>query len=172
MSVPYQKILVPLDGSELAAQALPHAEQIAQGSGAQLILSQIVETHVGFVVAPVGTGASGPGVGAGAGGIGVGVGVAVDEEQEQQQAIDEATAHLERLATSLQHRKIDTMVDVNTGDPATRIVDYAAANDVDLIVMSTHGRSGLSRWAYGSVANKVLHAAPCPVLVVRPADGQ
>jgi nucleotide-binding universal stress UspA family protein len=168
MTLPYQKILVPLDGSELAAQALPHAEEIARGMGAKLILAQIVETRVGFVVAPVGTASSGPGIGRGAGGFGVVVG----DDLGQMAAMDEANAHLDRLAASLKHRGIDTTVDINTGDPATCIVDYAVANAVDLIVMSTHGRSGLSRWAYGSVANKVLQAAPCPVLVVRPTDGQ
>jgi len=164
MTVPYKKILVPLDGSELAAQALPHAEEIARTSGAKLILSQIVDTNVEFVVAPMGSGSSGSSIGVGAGGVGV----VISNDPRQQQAIDEAKAHLERLAASLQHRKIATAVDINTGDPATRIVDYAAANDVDLIVMTTHGRTGIGRWTHGSVTNKVLQAAPCALLVVRP----
>ena len=47
------------------------------------------------------------------------------------------------------------------------ITDYARAEHIDLIVMSTHGRGGISRWVYGSVAEKVLQAAPCPVLLIR-----
>jgi nucleotide-binding universal stress UspA family protein len=170
MSIPYQKILVPLDGSNLAVQALPHAEEIARGVGANLILCRVVEVPAGFVVAPAGMGSSGPSVGIGVGTVGAAV--MLGDAEGQRQALDEAKAYLDRLAASLQHRKIDTAVDINTGDPATRIVDYAAANAVDLIVMSTHGRSGIGRWAYGSVANKVLQAAPCAVLVVRPTDGQ
>jgi len=168
MTIPYKKILVPLDGSELSAQALPHAEEIARASGAKLILSQIVDTNVSLMVAPVGAGASGPNVGIGAGGVGVVVG----DEPRQQQAIDEAKAHLERLATSLQHQKIDATVDINTGDPASCIVDYATENDVDLIVMSTHGRTGIGRWTHGSVTSKVLQAAPCAILIIRPTDVQ
>ncbi|MCB0080347.1 MAG: universal stress protein [Caldilineaceae bacterium] len=64
------------------------------------------------------------------------------------------------------HIVAETMIDI--GDPAGKIVDYAAEHDIDLIVMSTHGHTGLTRWRYGSVTTKVLSEAPCPVLVVRP----
>ena len=84
------------------------------------------------------------------------------------QAMDIDKRTVDDLATSLQHRKICAEGDIDTGDPAMRILHYAEANHMDLIVMSTHGRTGLSRWVYGSVANKVLQAAPCPVMVVRP----
>jgi nucleotide-binding universal stress UspA family protein len=169
MSIPYKKILVPLDGSELAVQALPHAEAIARGSGAELILVQIVETTAGLVMAPAGMASSGPSAGVGVGRVGIGVMVGNDEKHRR--AMDEAEAYLERLAASLKHRKNDVEVDINIGDPAIYIVDYAATQAVDLIVMSTHGRTGLGRWAYGSVTNKVLQAAPCAVLVVRPTAG-
>lgn len=165
MSIPYKKILVPLDGSVLAAQALPHAEEIARGLGAKLILYQVVEATGGFMVAPIGTGSSGPSVGVGVGRVGAGVMIGDDEIRR---ALDDAEAYLARLAASLQHQKLDATIDINTGDPATYIVDYAAAHAIDLIVMSTHGRTGVRRWIYGSVANKVLQAAPCAVLVVRP----
>ena len=56
------------------------------------------------------------------------------------------------------------------GGIAETILDYAENNKVDLIIMSTHGRSGPSRWAFGSVAEKVVRHAPCPVLVVRARD--
>ena len=70
---------------------------------------------------------------------------------------------------SLRHRQVDAVAEIDTGDPASRIIDYAADNAVDLIVMSTHGRTGLARWTHGSVANKVIQAAPCAVFTVRPA---
>jgi nucleotide-binding universal stress UspA family protein len=53
------------------------------------------------------------------------------------------------------------------GDPDKTICDTVAQENIDLIVMSTHGRSGLNRWVYGSVANKVLRGASCPLLLVR-----
>jgi nucleotide-binding universal stress UspA family protein len=56
---------------------------------------------------------------------------------------------------------------VDLGEPGSKIVDYAAQNGIDLIVMCTHGRTGMRRWAYGSVASKVLAAATCPVVLVR-----
>lgn len=166
MSLPYQKILVPLDGSELAAQALPHAEEIARGLGAKLILYQVVAMPPGFMAAPTGTTAGGPSIAVGVGRVGVDI-MGGDDENHLR-AMDEAEAYLARLATSLHHRKTDADIDINTGDPATYIVDYAAANAIDLIVMSTHGRTGVQRRIYGSVATKVLQAAPCAVLIVRP----
>jgi nucleotide-binding universal stress UspA family protein len=165
MSLPYQKIFVPLDGSELSARALPHAAEIARGSHAKLVLSQIVEAPAEFVAIPTGMRTTGSDTGAGIGGVSVGV-TAPDDETHSR-TMDEIQAYLDRVATSLRHQKIEVEVDVNTGDPATTIVNYATANAVDLIVMSTHGRTGLGRWTYGSVTNKVLQAAPCPVLVVR-----
>jgi nucleotide-binding universal stress UspA family protein len=155
-----------LDGSELATQALPHAEEIARSLGAKLILYQVVETPPGFVAAPTGTTAGGPSIAVGVGRVGVDI-VGGDDENHLR-AMNEAEAYLERLAASLHHRQIDAEIDINTGAPATYIVDYAAANAIDLMVMSTHGRTGVGRWIYGSVANKVLQAAPCAVLVVRP----
>jgi len=169
MSIPYKKILVPLDGSELAAQALPHAEEIARGLGAKLVLYQVVEATAGFVVAPTGTTAGGPGVSVGVGRVGINI--MEGEDERHIRAMDEAQAYLERLAASLHHRRINAEVDINAGDPAHYIVDYAAANAIDLIVMSTHGRTGVGRWVYGSVATKVLQAAPCAVLMVRPTVG-
>jgi len=57
---------------------------------------------------------------------------------------------------------------VETGQPAERIIEYANEEDVDLIALSTHGRSGMGRWLFGSVADKVVHGSEKPVLLVRP----
>lgn len=167
MSALYKKILVPLDGSDLAAQALPYAEEIARSANAQLILLRVLEHPVSKVSALPGT--SGVGVGGGVGVGSVGIVYSLWDDEAQKQAIDELKEPLDELVTSLKHRKVDAQVEIFTGDPASQIVDYAAMNHVDLIVMSTHGRSGLARWVHGSVANKVLHAAACAVCVVRPS---
>ncbi|MEZ4638219.1 MAG: universal stress protein [Caldilineaceae bacterium] len=65
----------------------------------------------------------------------------------------------------LQHFRVKTAVTI--GPPASRIIDYAQENGVDLIVMSTHGRTGIARWVYGSVADKGAITATCPVYLVQ-----
>lgn len=162
----YKKILVPLDGSLLSAQALSHAEEIARGSHAQLILLRVVESHVKIGALP-GIGNYGMGGGVGAGTVGL-IDATIDDEAHQQ-ALNEAEAALADLVPDLHYRKVEAVVEILTGDPADRIVDYADTHDIDLIVMSTHGRSGMARWRFGSVANKVLHEASCAVVLVRPA---
>lgn len=163
MSSLYKNILVPLDGSDLAAHAVPHAEAIAAGTGAKVILLQVVDSASSLIVTQTTSSISGAIVG----GIGIGAIPTLADEAPHIQAMDEAKREMDDWAETLRHRKIETTGDIDTGDPATCILGYAAANNIDLIVMSTHGRTGLSRLAYGSVANKVLQSAPCPVLVVR-----
>jgi nucleotide-binding universal stress UspA family protein len=165
MSVPYSKILLPLDGSQFAVQALPHAEAIAGALGATLILFEVVEDPLTVMASQL------SGVTGGLGSTGsVGIGALPPDENTHRKAMDAAQGYLDELAVSLKHRKIDAVVDINAGEPAERIVDYAAAQGVDLIVMSSHGRTAVKRWTYGSVASKVLQAASCPVLVVRPTE--
>lgn len=166
MSTLYKKILVPLDGSDLAAQALPHAEKIAADSGAKLILLRVVENNPHFALAPAAMVGAGLTTGVGTGNVGL-VMLPTDDDAHRQ-AMDEAKQSLDLLAEELRYRQIDAEASIDTGDPATQIVDYAADNGVDLIVMSTHGRTGIRRWTYGSVAAKVLQAAPCAVMIVRP----
>lgn len=150
MSLPYRRILLPLDGSETAAQALPHAQELAAQSGAELVLFQVIREQGDEMMFTPELQIRQPGV-------------------IQQEVLTEHASHvLQRLADSLALHKIPAKVILDTGDPAEKIVDYAANHAIDLIVMSTHGRTGLARWAYGSVAGKVLSAAPCPVLLVRP----
>jgi nucleotide-binding universal stress UspA family protein len=74
---------------------------------------------------------------------------------------------LEELSINLRFHHIAVKPIVQVGQAADEIVDYAQAHPIDLIVMSTHGRTGVQRWLMGSVASKVMAAAPCPVLLVR-----
>ncbi|MBE7553959.1 MAG: universal stress protein [Anaerolineales bacterium] len=147
MAVTYEKIMVTLDGSTLAAQALPHALALAGMHQAELILFRVVQDNH-FLVEYIQEGA-------------------LDPEKRQEHWLDEASQALHEIAADLKLRKYKVTPVVEVGLPAETIVDYASKNDVSLIVMSTHGRSGVARWVYGSVADKVLRAAPCPVLLVR-----
>jgi nucleotide-binding universal stress UspA family protein len=162
----YKKILVPLDGSKLAEVALPHAEELAKGCDvAEVILVSVTERVRGYRAIE---GSSGPGVGSG-GGWG-------DSSQSPgQRLVPEATGkkekqaqrYLDRVAKTLAAKGINVSTDVLLWKPAEAIVGYAKQYECDLIVMASHGRSGPSRWAYGSVADKVLRSSCIPVLMVR-----
>jgi nucleotide-binding universal stress UspA family protein len=154
MSVQYKKILVPLDGSALANQALPHAQMLATSLGAKLILFRAVEeAYTALAVTRTAT-------------------IMVESEYDKQPVvIRQAERDLSKLIEQTELHNVHPQIAVEAGDPAKTIVEYAGANEIDLIVMSTHGRTGLARLVYGSVAEKVLHTATCPVLLIRSAIG-
>jgi nucleotide-binding universal stress UspA family protein len=149
MSKMYKKILVPLDGSELAECVLPHVESIAKGCGVQ----DVVFLHV---VEPVTvTSALGPYL----------------SEQDMQDMNSRSSAAAEKYLSELvNHKKYGAASirsEVMVGRAADSIADYASKNGVDLIIIATHGRSGVSRWVWGNVADRVLRSACVPVLMVR-----
>jgi nucleotide-binding universal stress UspA family protein len=80
---------------------------------------------------------------------------------EAEQSLDDAKERLSKVG-------LEVRVEVLFGRPADKIVEYAVKEGVDLIAMATHGRSGFSRWVFGSVAEKVLRAAAIPILLIRP----
>jgi len=91
-----------------------------------------------------------------------------DATDAQVQAVTEAQAYLSALATGLSERGLDVEVAVPYGDAAESILLEIGLRGAELVVMCTHGRSGLGRWIYGSVAQQVLAHSPAPVLLVRP----
>lgn len=139
----YRNILVPLDGSELAETALPHASMLATASGAELVLIRVC---VPRFLGPQG-----------------------NREAVVQEAGDRAEVemYLQELQSRLRARGIKAGYRIGTGNVAGAIAKQAHADNVDLIVMSTHGRTGTQLWAYGSVAYSMLKVAPCSVMVVR-----
>jgi len=147
-----KKILIPLDGSQLAERALGPGLQLAERSEAGLLMLrslavvQRLPVPTGYVLGD--SGAWWPNE--------------VDLEKQQ-----EATRYLESVCARVISKKIPTRVNVRDGDAADSILDTAKSTTTDLIVMSSHGYSGITRWMLGSVAERVLQAAPCPVLVVR-----
>ncbi len=147
----FKKILVPLDGSELAERALEPAITLAeQVDGEVILLSVPVLKHL-FVAEPTGYGLFLP----------------EDSIRECQQELE---TYLSGVRNRWEHPNLRLRTEVVNGDEASVIVDTASEKGVDLIVMSTHGRSGLSRWVMGSITERVLHEAPCPVLVIRHAE--
>lgn len=146
-----RQILMPLDGSPLAEEALGHAEQIAQQTGATLHLLRVVEPLSSWQK------------------------TILNEQGYTEQALAEercAEAHryLAQVHERLQAAHLETRSQVYTGAAADAILALLAKEPIDLIVMSTHGLSGYSRWVYGSVASKVLHNAHCPLLLLRSVE--
>jgi len=162
----YKKILVPLDGSKLAECALPHVEELAKGSDTEeVILVSVTERVQGYRALED---PSQPVVGPGGGWLEPSqplgqrfVPEAFGKKEKQ------AQRYLDRIAKTMAAKGINVSTDVLLWKPAEAIVGYAKQYGCDLIVMASHGRSGPSRWAYGSVADKVLRASCIPVLMVR-----
>ncbi len=141
----YKKILVPLDGSELAKKALEEAEKLAKCFGAEIILFQVVPFMPIYgspeLVTPL----------------------IVDEKQKEV-----AEKYLANVAEELEKKALKVTRMVRTGQQvALEIIDYAKESGADLMVMCTHGRSGITRWMLGSVAQKVLVRAETPILLIR-----
>jgi nucleotide-binding universal stress UspA family protein len=151
----YRKIIAPLDGSKLAECALPHLEELAKATKPdEIVLISVTERIAGRTRAPE-MGEL----------IGVSSGAPVEVEVGKLQR--QAERYLDRIAKQMQSKGIKARTEVLRGSPAEEIVRYAEKNAVDLIVMASHGRSGPSRWAFGSVADKVFRASRVPVLMIR-----
>ncbi|MEO8289262.1 MAG: universal stress protein [Chloroflexota bacterium] len=148
-----KKIMVPLDGSKLAEMALPHAVAMAQANLYGITLVRVVpqpaiSNSTAWVFAP-----------------------ATDVWEGWADEVKAEANYLEKVAVGLRAKGVDVNIKMLEDDPASALVGYAERHpDVALIVMSTHGRSGLSRWLFGSVAERVLHTSPVPLLLIRSSE--
>jgi nucleotide-binding universal stress UspA family protein len=141
----YQHIMVPLDGSKLAESAVPYAEELAKGCRAkEITFLHVTEQAKGYRRAK---------------------GRLETEPVSKKER--EAEGYLSSVAKGVEAKGIKTRTKSVLGNPAEQIAFYAEHDDCDMIVMSSHGRSGPSRWAHGSVADKVFKASCIPVLMVR-----
>ena len=133
------KIVVGYDGSETAKRALAKAAELARGGGSVSVVS-VVSVHTGAVhgAAPIDP----------------------DETTERSAELSEASAML--VEGGLKPKLIE-----GRGDPADAIVEAASSEGADLVIVGTRGKSALERTLLGSVSSKVVHDAPCDVLVVR-----
>jgi nucleotide-binding universal stress UspA family protein len=147
----YRRILVPLDGSALAEAALPHAATLATHFQSSLTLLQVATP-----AAVASSTLAAPGADAA---------LALEAIEASEQAAKE---YLAAIAQQPELRGIAVQMEVVEGIPAREIVRRAKAGDVDMIVMSTHGRSGIERLVFGSVADQVLREAGLPILLIRP----
>jgi len=156
----YKKILAPLDGSKLAECVLPHVEELATGCGAeQVILVSVTERVTGYRVVEGYTEPLAERLSPAPGERLVPEAVGKEEKQAQK--------YLDKIAEALEAKGIKVLTEVLLGKPAEEIIIYATNQKCDLIIISSHGRSGISRWAHGSVADKVFRASGVPVLMVK-----
>ena len=143
----YKTILVPLDGSARAETILPHVEEIARMQDAELVLLRVIDPIMTV------TGVEG-----------VPYSVTQDFIKEE---TDEAQRYLEETASLLQKKRIRATTRIRYGEIVKTISETAEAEKADLIALASHGRTGLSRLFYGSVAAGVLNRADRPLLLVR-----
>jgi len=137
------KVLVPLDGSELAESALGAAVEMARPAGGTLILIRAAQS---------------------------GVRPGIDPVRAQLEVVEEAEHYLATVKGQLGKQGVrEVKTAVWYGPAASAIIEAAELNKVDLIVMSSHGRSGAGRLIFGSVAESVLRGTTVPILLLRPA---
>jgi len=145
----YQKVLVPLDGSELAEAALPQVRNLAAGGFiGEVILLSVVEIDL------MGIPSTCTGV--------------INYPALVKTHFDKTQDYLEKIRSGLSTEGINVKAEAVEGKAAQMIVNYAEKNGVDLIVIASHGYSGMKRLMFGSVALRVLHDAHAPVLLIRP----
>ncbi len=139
----YKHILVPLDGSKLAEQALPHAVAQAEKFGAEVVLLKVLQPlSEPTFSAPAAVRAA---------------------EKASARLLRE---YLDGVAARLREQGIAVQVALVEGKPYVEIIRFAEEKEIDLIVMSTRGHSGWSRWLLGSVADRVVRGATVPLLLV------
>jgi nucleotide-binding universal stress UspA family protein len=142
----YEKILVPLDGSALAERAIRHAQEIARGTRSEILLMQAVNFPLPVVPEAV----------------------LIPDAKWLAEGKKEASAYLEGIAAPLREAGMRVRTLLDERPPADAILHVATREEVDLIVMSTHGRGGFSRLLMGSVAESVFRATSRTVMLVKP----
>lgn len=143
-----KRVLVPLDGSQTGESAIPCTEMLSRAMGSEVVLFHVLRQPAPWV------------------GLEGGMPYTMSPEEEESRKAY-AISYLEKIGKQLEDKGIKVTCKIGGGFPAEEILDFAKANSVDLIAMSSHGRSGIRRWVLGSVTAKVLNSGDTAVLVVR-----
>jgi nucleotide-binding universal stress UspA family protein len=151
----YKKIMVPLDGSPLAECVLSHIKNLTfPGGTLEILLFGVCEPPVILADFPA----------------------SLQEDWDEHIRRDnsrlqaQCSSYLDGVSRKITLPGVTVTSKTAVGKAAELIIDYAVQNNVDLILMATHGRSGIMRWAYGSTADRVLRSSPIPVMIVRPME--
>ncbi len=142
----YKKILVPLDGSEMAEAVLPHAEALAKLENAELVILRVPIIPAGEYISldPLVTATI------------------------RNDIREEATKYVNETVNKLAKDHVKATGLTREGPVPDTILEAAEQTHADLIAMSTHGRTGIKRWLMGSVADKIVHHAHIPVMLIHP----
>jgi len=143
----FQKILVPLDGSMPGESALPFTEELAKIMGSELILFHAVQPTASW--------------------MGAGIGGTYADIEVPENLKTSSLNYLQGMQKRLLSKGLKVKVVLQDGPAAELIINYAKAEAVDVIAVSTHGRTGFSRWVFGSVTEKILRYGDPAVLVIR-----
>ena len=152
----YRNLLVPLDGSGLSEQALPHAKDLAKSSGGSMHLIRVLTSHPD-ADNPIGASLQAD----------RSVGAAMEIGRQLQEArISAIQDYLEHHAFQPKNDGIEAQTEILEGSPEDNIVEYAKQHDIDLVVMSTSGQGGIKRLILGSTTDRVIRSCEVPVLVI------
>jgi nucleotide-binding universal stress UspA family protein len=144
----FNKILVPLDGSKLAECVFSYVEDIAKMRSS---IVELITVYEPFEMPPHG-------------------GMVFDEEDEKEYneyGKKKTETYIRKIKDFFQSKGIETKATLLVGKAAECLVDYAQGQGIDLIIMATHGRSGVERWIMGSIADRLVHYSTIPVLLIR-----
>jgi len=147
----FEKILVPLDGSKMSEVVLPYVKEIASQMKSEIILLWVLEQ--GQHVRTIG-----------------GIDHIAYTDQQVEEMRQEAVAYLNEINQKLAKDGFTVRTVVKTGDAAREIIDTTLQENVNIVAMSSHGKSAAVKWVLGSVSNKILQAGKKPLLLVRPSD--
>jgi nucleotide-binding universal stress UspA family protein len=148
----YKKIIVPIDGSGWSERAIPHAVDIARANNSEIILLHVFRTPAHDYADQL---------------------ALAGQEEQIQQAREQVKNYLMGLRGQLRSENLNCRVQWMEGmGVASLICDYIHEENADLVIMTSHGRSALRRFIFGSVAEKVLQASTTPVLIIRPDKGE
>lgn len=144
----YKKIVVPLDGSGWSKRAIPHAVDIARSNNAELILLHVFRPPASEYIDQI---------------------ALAGQAEQTHQLREQMKQYLIGLRSELRSENIEVRTQLIEGAGVAHLVcEYVNNEDVDLVVMSTHGRSGLAQFLFGSVANQILQCLKVPVLLIHP----
>lgn len=164
----FEKILVCLDGSDLAEQILPYVMEQALRFGSKVELLRVVTMpSTGIPAAAAGAGAGTP-PDYTAAGTGSYTAELMREQVEREE--NEAKTYLDHVTKQLHEKGLDVDWVIGQGTPGEAIVKYAHESEVGFIAITTHGHSGLKRAIFGSVADYVLRESGLPMLVIKPEE--
>ena len=144
----YKKIVVPIDGSGWSQRAIPHAVDIARSNNAKVVLLHVLKNPISEYTDQL---------------------TLAGQETQVDQLREQLRQHLAGLVSELRNEKIDAEAQLIEGAGVANIIaDFCRNENVDLIVMSTHGRTGIAQFFFGSVAHKLMHSVKIPVLLIHP----